>query len=113
MNFFNITHLDSARLESLFRQFARPWPLDGLTVRVRYTRSTPFSGVCRYATREIHINIGRRNTYPYQLQTYIAKAETHTRGRRRYWSRPLYVVPIPDAYHLALFLFMHELYHWL
>src|SRR5262249_24808553 len=113
MNFINLTHLDSSRLESLFRHFAGPWPLDGLKVRVRYTRSAPFSGSCRYGTAELLINIGRRNKYPYALKTYVAHCQTVTRGRERYWSRPLYVVYLQDAYQLALFLFMHELYHWL
>src|SRR5438067_6833560 len=104
MNFFNSTHLDTARLEALFRQFAQPWPLDGLTVCVRYTRSAPVSGSCRYRTARIHVNVGRRNKYPFALKTYVARTQTRNHGRRRYWSRPLYVVHLDDAYELALFL---------
>lgn len=109
MKFRNATQLDSRRLEELFRRFAEPWPLDGLDVRVKYTRSTPFSGVCFYRTGRIHVNIGRRNRYPYALKTHIARART----TRRSWWRPLYVLELQDAYQLALFIFLHELYHWL
>lgn len=109
MKFCNSTQLDSRRLEQLFRRFADPWPLDGLDVRVRYTRSTPFSGVCFYRSGRIHVNIGRNNRYPYALKTHIARART----TRRAWWRPLYVLELQDEYQLALFIFLHELYHWL
>ncbi|MCK6483194.1 MAG: hypothetical protein HUU22_06950 [Phycisphaerae bacterium] len=105
----NATHLDTRRLEALFRQCAAPWPLDGLDVRVRYTRSSPFSGLCVYQTGRIHVNIGRRNRYPYAIRTHVARAKT----TRRAWWRPMHVVHVSDAYQLALFIFLHELYHWL
>jgi len=109
MQFRNSTQLDSARLEALFRRCAAPWPLDGLDVRVRYTRSTPFSGVCFYRTGRIHVNVGRRVRYPYRLRTHVARPRTTRRG----WWRPLYVLELRDPYQLATFIFLHELYHWL
>jgi hypothetical protein len=109
MNFRNETQLDSHTLERLFREFAVPWPLDGLDVRVRYTRSTPFSGLCSYNTGRINVNIGRKNAYPFPIYTHIARARSTARG----WWRPYYAVPAADGYQLATFIFMHELYHWL
>lgn len=109
MKFSNRTLLDSARLEALFRRFAGKWPLDGLDVRVRYTRSSPFSGLCCYRTGRININIGRGVKYPYALATHVARA----RSEPGLWWRPIYLVNVQDGYQLALFIFMHELYHWL
>jgi len=109
MNLYNTTHLDSERLEGLFHRFAGPYPLDGIDVLVRYTRSAAFSGSCCYQTRRLCIRIGRRNKYPYGIKTYVARPQSN----RTHWWRPPYTVYVQDAYQLALFLFRHELYHWL
>lgn len=109
MIFHNSTDLDSARLEATFRRFARPWPIDDVRVFVRHTRSTAFSGLCCYRTGRLNVNLGRRNVYPFPIRTHIARPCSTRRG----WWRPVYVVAVQDAYQLALFLFRHELYHWL
>lgn len=105
----NSTALDSMRLSDLFRRHAAGWPTDRLYVAVRYSRSTPFSGSCYYKTGRIFINVGRGVRYPYWLDTHVARAVTTPRC----WYRDVYRVEITDAYRLALFIFLHELYHWL
>jgi hypothetical protein len=55
------------------------------------------------------VNIGRRNKYPFPIRTHVARPQHNA----RVWWRPAYVVHARDAYQLAAFLFMHELYHWL
>lgn len=109
MIFANNTHLESARLEAMIRHAAQKWPLDGLEVVVRYSRRSEFSGTCFYKTGRIYINLGAANRYPFQLRTYIARAKSDT---RRWW-REVYTLELNDAYQLVLFVFMHELYHWL
>jgi hypothetical protein len=107
--FHNSTHLDSSRLEGMIRHAAREWPLDGLEVVVRYSRKSDFSGTCYYNTGRIYINLGAGNRYPFRLRTYIARAKS---DKRRWW-REVYALELQDAYQLVLFVFMHELYHWL
>lgn len=109
MELRNSTTLSSARLYDLFLGGAAGWRHDGLDVRVRYSRGAEFSGSCHYATRRLHINLGRDNTYPYTLKTHIARARSET----DHWWRELYRVDLADAYQLALFLFLHEFYHHL
>jgi hypothetical protein len=109
LRFRNLTILDSERLEALFRTAAGNWPLAGLNVTVRPSRSSDFSGSCFYRTGRVFINIGRNVTYPYLLKTYLAPARS-ARGR---WWREVYCIEVGDAYQLAVFVFMHELYHWL
>ena len=109
MNFANSTDLDSARLERLFVRHTWPYKHDRLTVRVRYSRGSEFSGTCYYADARLFINLGRRNTYPYLLGTHIAKS----RSNRTHWWRETYRLMIADAYQLALFVYRHELYHFL
>ena len=109
----NRTLLDTDRLDGWFRRCAVGWPLQDLRVFVRYSRSSPFSGSCRYRTRSITINLGRQVQYPYALKTFVAPARTIVLHGERYWTRPYYLVHLRDGYQLAVFLFMHELYHWL
>ncbi|HKQ49532.1 MAG TPA: hypothetical protein VJZ71_15780 [Phycisphaerae bacterium] len=109
MELHNSTHLDSATLERLFQEAVADWPHDGMRVFVRYSRGSDFSGSCYYRPPRIHINLGRRNRYPYAIRTQIARA----RSDRRSWWRELYEVEAADAVQLAFFLFMHEFYHWL
>jgi hypothetical protein len=78
-------------------------------VRVRYSRGAEFSGTCYYGNGQILVNLGRRNRYPFTLATGIAKA----RSNRTHWWRPTYRLTVADAYQLALFVYLHELYHYL
>jgi len=107
--FRNRTHLDSTRLLEMCHAAVDGWPHDGLSVWVRYSRGADFSGACHYSTGRIFVNIGRHNGYPYLLRTHIARAQSSRHG----WSREPYTLEISDAYQLALFIFMHEFYHWL
>ncbi len=109
MEFANSTDLDSARLERLFRRHAAPYRHDRLKVRVRYSRGADFSGTCFYAHACIFVNLGRHNTYPYVLGAQIAKS----RSNRTHWWRETYRLVVADGYQLALFVFLHELYHYL
>jgi len=43
------------------------------------------------------------------MKTNLAKVQTTRRG----WRRPVYLVELKTAYHLAVFIFMHEIYHLL
>jgi hypothetical protein len=107
MQFHNATQLDGERLEHTFLRHTRPWRHDGLTVRVRYSRGADFSGSCYYRDQRIFINVGRHNRYPYRMGTHIARA----RGNRTHWWREVYSIVLADAYQLALFVYLHELYH--
>ncbi len=109
MDFRNATDLDGTRLKSLFLRHTWPYRHDKLTIRVRYSRGAEFSGTCYYATSRLFINLGRRNAYPYLLGTHIARSVSN----RRYWWRETYRLVIADAYQLALFVYLHELYHFL
>ncbi len=109
MQFRNTTTLDSHRLLDLFVRHAEPWPHEKLKVWVRYSRGAEFSGTCYYADNQIYINLGKRNRYPYLIHTHIARAQS----TRRYWWKELYTVEAASAYELALFVFLHEYFHWL
>src|SRR3989304_3035268 len=43
------------------------------------------------------------------MSTNLAKVKTTGRG----WRRPVYLVELKTAYHLAVFIFLHEIYHLL
>lgn len=109
IDFYNSTALDDAKLLAMFEGGLSGWAVGTIALRVRYTRSTDFSGTCFYANRRIHVNIGRSVRYPYRIKTHLAR--TRTIGRR--WFKPVYTLELADAYELALFIFMHELYHLL
>lgn len=109
IDFGNATNLSGDRLFDLFLNGLRGWSIGRITVRVRYSRKADFSGTCFYADRRVFINLGRNLRYPYKMDTHIAKA----RRWGNVWRRPLYSMEIKDAYQLALFIFMHELYHLL
>jgi hypothetical protein len=109
MKFSNKTQLDSATLERMFLRAVGAWPHEDLDVAIRYSRGAEFSGTCYYDCGRILVNLGRRNRYPYQIQTAIARSQA---DRRRWW-RELYSVEAADAYQLVLFVCMHEFYHWL
>ncbi len=109
IDFGNSTQMSSDRLLALFLEGLRGWSVGRITVRVRYSRGADFSGTCFYADKRVFINIGRHVKYPYRMDTNIARAKT----RGRIWRRPLYSIEIKDDYQLALFVFLHELYHLL
>lgn len=109
MDFANVTDLDSRRLERLFLRHTVPYRHDRLAVRVRYTRRAEFSGTCFYQTSRIFVNIGRRVVYPYRLVTHVAKS----RCNATHWWREAYRLVVADAYQLALFIYLHELFHFL
>lgn len=109
MNFSNSTALDSALLLDAFESCSVPYAHDALTVRVAYTRSAPFSGMCRYHDARVHVNIGRHLRYPYALLTHLARAQSNG----RVWWRPGYYVHVESPLQLALFIYLHELYHHL
>jgi len=109
MAFHNGTALDGSRLRDMFLEAVHPWPTDELNVRVRYSRGSDFSGTCYYSTNRLYVNLGRHLRYPYRLGTHLARA-IDANGA---WWRPLYTVELSDGYQLALFIVLHEYYHWL
>ena len=109
VQFNNSTQLSSEALYRILLRHTAPYRHDDLTVRVRYGRGADFSGACYYRDARIFINLGRNNRYPYELSTHIAKA----RSNHTHWWRDLYTIAIADAYQLALFIYLHELYHYL
>lgn len=109
MDFENSTDLDCGRLRQLFERHTAPYRHDKLIVRVRYSRGADFSGSCYYTEGRIFINLGRHVEYPYRLGTHVARSESNA----THWWRETYRLMIADAYQLALFVYLHELYHYL
>lgn len=109
IDFHNSTELSDAKLRTMCLDALNGWHVGGPIVRVRYSRSADFSGTCIYADRQIYINLGRHLVYPYGMKTNLAKVKTTGRG----WRRPVYIVEMKTAYHLAVFIFLHEIYHLL
>ncbi|MCH8805151.1 MAG: hypothetical protein IH986_03580 [Planctomycetes bacterium] len=109
MDFRNSTSLDSEQLRRLVLRFTAPFRHDKLTVRVRYSRGADFSGTCYYRDARIFVNLGRHNRYPYAMGTHLAKA----RSNATHWWRETHLITVADAYQLALFVYLHELFHYL
>jgi hypothetical protein len=109
MEFRNSTDLDSERLLALFLRYSEPYRHDRLRVSVRYSRGADFSGTCFYRDARIFVNLGRHVRYPYSMGTQIARAKSN----RTHWWREIYRLSIADPYQLALFVYLHELYHYL
>ena len=109
MEFHNTTDLDSTELQRLFERHTLPYRHDRLVVRVRYSRGADFSGACYYTEGRIFINLGRHVQYPYRLSTHIAKSQSNA----THWWRETFRLTLRDATQLALFVYMHELYHYL
>lgn len=109
IRFRNTTTLSSDKLTSLFYRYVRHWRISRLDIRVHFSRGADYSGTCFYDDRRIHVNLGRHVRFPYRLGTCIARS----RRFRHHWARPIFHVTLPDAYQLALFIFLHELYHLL
>lgn len=109
VEFRNDTTLDSARLRAMFLRHTAPYRHDGLRVHVRWSRGAPFSGTCFHGEGRIYVNLGRHVRYPFTFVTHVARA----RSAGRCWWRESYTLTVADAYQLALFVYLHELYHYL
>lgn len=109
LDFGNSTTLSTEKLEGMCRAALAGWSVGEITARVRYSRGADFSGTCIYVDRLIYVNIGRHVRYPYDMQTNLARVQTHAGG----WRRELYTITLRDAYEMAMFIFLHELYHLL
>jgi hypothetical protein len=109
MSLTNTTSLSTGRLSAMILPHMQGWKCDRLTVRVRWSRGAEFSGTCNYARRAISVNLGRDNRYPYVMDTHAARPCSN----RTHWWRPSCRIVLADAYQLVLFVFLHELYHWL
>ncbi len=109
IDFRNSTDLSDTTLLELCHEAAAPWSLGRIVLRVRYSRGADFSGTCFYTQRKIFVNLGRHLAYPYRLHTNLAR--TRTIGQQ--WYKPTYTLDVADGYQLALFIFLHELYHLL
>ncbi|HWL92959.1 MAG TPA: hypothetical protein VNT79_05450 [Phycisphaerae bacterium] len=107
MFFRNTTHLNTGRLERMFRDAVAEWPFEGAQIFLRYSRGADFSGACYYESDRIFINLGRHNHYPYLLKINVARP----RSNRTHWWRELYTLEIKGPEELALFIFLHEFYH--
>lgn len=109
MDFRNSTTLDSELLRQTFLLAVEGGPTERLVVRVRWSRGADFSGTCIYKTQRIYVNLGRHLLYPYALATYCARS-------RKAWGRyykPRSFIDLCDGYQVCLFIFAHELFHWL
>lgn len=109
MLFRNDTQLETRRLRDLVLRHTLPYPHVGLQVHIRPSRKAAFSGTCYYLEGRIFVNIGSQNRYPYRFATLLAKAQANPRG----WSREAYFITVRDAYQLSLFVYLHELFHYL
>lgn len=109
MQYRNSTALDSDRLQALLLEHTAPYRHAELRVHVRYSRSAAFSGTCFFREARILVNLGRANRYPFTLAVNVAKAESTRYG----WRRELLQLTVADGYHLALFVYLHELFHHL
>ena len=109
IDFRNTTQLSSARLQRLCQDCIAGWNVGTITLRLRYSRGADFSGTCFYDDRRIFVNIGKHVDYPYLMHTHLARAVTV--GRQ--WFKPIYTLELMNGYQLAVFIFMHELYHLL
>jgi hypothetical protein len=109
MAFRNSTRINSVVLMHLFAESMAGWPLDKLTVWVRYTRGADYSGTCYDGEGRIYVNVGRHVAFPYRIHTHIARSVT----AKRHWIKPVYTVELADPAQLAVFIFLHECYHWL
>lgn len=108
MDFRNTTPLDDRRLLAMYLRHTEPYDHSKLTVRVRPSRGAAFSGSCYYRTSTLYVNLGV-NRYPYALGTHIARSESNA----THWWREVFRITIADAYQLAVFVYLHELYHYL
>jgi len=109
MEIANTTELDSRRIEAMFLRATGNWSAPRLKVSVRYSRGAVYSGTFASKPTRIYVNILPKNRYPLRVETAIAKARSYGRT----WWKPSYHVKVENAYQLALFVFLHEFYHYL
>jgi hypothetical protein len=109
MDFRNSTELDSERLQRLLIRHTYPYRHERLKVRVRYSRGADFSGTCFYSDARIFVNLGRHVRFPYLLGTHIARSQSNA----THWWRETFRLVLVEPYQLALFVYLHELYHYL
>jgi hypothetical protein len=109
MEIVNHTELDTRRIEAMFLRATSQWAAQTLKVTVRYSRGAIYSGTFASNPCRIYINIGRRNRYPLRIETGIARAKSLGTA----WWKPSYHIKAENAYQLALFVFLHEVYHYL
>ncbi len=109
MNFASTLPLDEHVLRETFASAVEGWPVDPLIVRVRYSRGADFSGTCIYDTHRIYVNLGRHLKYPYHMHTYCARSR---KAFGKYY-KPSSIIELCDGYQVCLFIFLHEVYHWL
>ena len=109
MEIINRTELSTTRIEGMFQRATAGWACPRLKVVVRYSRGATYSGTFASNPTRIYINIGRRNRYPMRVETSIARAKTVGQS----WWKPSYHITTANAYQLALFVFLHEFYHYL
>ncbi len=109
MNIVNNTEFDTQRIEAMFLRATEQWAAPMLKVAVRYSLGAVYSGTFASKLPRIYINLGRRNRYPLRVETNIAKA----RSLGQSWWKPSYHIKVENPYQLALFVFLHEFYHYL
>ena len=109
MDIINNTDLDTRRIEAMFSRATAAWPAPNLKVTLRYSRGAKYSGTFASDPSRIYVNIGRTNRYPLKIETAVARAKSS----QNCWWKPLYHINVQNAYQLALFVFLHEFYHYL
>lgn len=109
MEIINHTDLDTRRIEAMFLRATSMWSAQTLKVTVRYSRGAVYSGTFASNPSRIYINISRKNRYPLKIETSIARARTVGSS----WWKPSYHIKSENAYQVALFVFLHEMYHYL
>jgi len=109
MEIINNTELDTQRIQTMFLRATEQWAAPVLKVTVRYSRGAVYSGTFASNFPRIYINLGTQNRYPFRIETNIARA--HSCGKT--WWKPSYHIKVDNPYQLALFVFLHEFYHYL
>lgn len=109
MDIENRTELSMGRIIRMLERATAGWASLRLKVVVRYSRSSIYSGTFASNPARIYVNIGRRNRYPLRIETSIGRARTVGQS----WWKPTYHIKVRNAYQLALFVFLHEFYHYL
>jgi hypothetical protein len=109
MEIINHTEFDARRIEVMFLRATQQWAAPKLRVTVRYSRGAIYSGTFASNPPRIFVNLHPRNRYPLRIETGIARAKSFGRS----WWKPSYHVKAENPYQLALFVFMHEFYHYL
>jgi len=109
MEIINKTELDSRRIEAMFLKASAGWQAPSIKVVVRYSRGAVYSGTFASHPLRFYVNISRTNRYPLRVETGIAKSKSCGQT----WWKPSYFIRTENAYQLALFVFLHEFYHYL